>query len=136
MNPLDFLQVAIKFKDSKEEAERRTSVSRAYFAVYNHVKAFFKSNQVRVSDGSGGHGEVVRYLNQARVTKDRDLGGRIESLRTDRNDADYKLEKERFNINTVDIIVSRAEEIIEDFKGVDKRVLISEVGEYIKKIQP
>lgn len=134
MNPLDFLRVAIKFKDSKEEAERRTSVSRAYFAVYNYVQAFFNSNHVSIPGGPGGHGTVVRYLRQSQNAQD--IGDRIDDLRTYRNDADYKLEKDIFNVSTVVSMVSEAEEVVADFQKVDSKVLLSEVKQYIRKIQP
>lgn len=134
MNPLDFLRVAIRFKDSKEEAERRTSVSRAYFAVYNQVKAFFNSNRVSIPKDASGHVIVVRYLRQSQVAGD--IGGRIDDLRTYRNDADYKLEKDIFNVSTVVSMVSEAEEVVADFQKVDGKVLLSEVKQYIREIQP
>ena len=35
MNGADFLEVAKRLEDSPSEAERRTSIGRSYYALYN-----------------------------------------------------------------------------------------------------
>jgi hypothetical protein len=40
MDPLDFLKVADNLKNSPDEAERRTAVSRAYYSVFNCIKSY------------------------------------------------------------------------------------------------
>jgi hypothetical protein len=37
MNARDFLAVAAQFKNSENEAERRTSIGRSYYALFNVV---------------------------------------------------------------------------------------------------
>ena len=38
MDPLDFLNVADSLRNSGQESERRTSVGRSYFALFNHLR--------------------------------------------------------------------------------------------------
>ena len=91
MDPLDFLAVANKLYSSSEEAERRTSVGRSYFALFNHVRR--KIEPLRpVPTSDEAHRAVVYCLQHA---NDRDLssiGQTLTNLRASRNGADYQLD--------------------------------------------
>ena len=48
MNAKDFLEVAKKLQNSEVEAERRTAISRAYYATFNYVKGFLKNENIAI----------------------------------------------------------------------------------------
>lgn len=86
LNPIDFYAFAGRLKSTcgDNEAENRTSVSRAYYAAFHVAKSFV------VVTGTTGliHEQTI---NQLRTKNYLAVANRLADLRTKRNDADYHL---------------------------------------------
>jgi len=89
VNPLDFLHLAHRIKKSSDEAERRTSISRSYYATYNFLIQSLSVHGVPFDKSGEDHRRLMYYLN--RDSRTMKLGGKLRTLRLDRNDADYEL---------------------------------------------
>jgi uncharacterized protein (UPF0332 family) len=133
MEPLDFLPVADKLKDSSNEAERRTAVSRAYYAVFNFVKSYLVQNRIPFSS-SGEHGQLTRYLFNSGIKEVEQLSRMIDDLRTDRNEADYNMDSTRFNQNTCILLYLKAQKVIEVFQRCKGRNIIEGINKYRSRI--
>ena len=91
MDPLDFLAVANRLYSSSEEAERRTSVGRSHFALFNHVRR--KIEPLRpLPTSDEAHRAVVHYLQHANHRDLSSVGQTLTNLRVRRNGADYQLD--------------------------------------------
>ena len=138
MEGKDFLEVACKLSKSTSEADRRTSVSRAYYALFNHVKHILESllGSALPSDATA-HEKIYRYLHNSKLDKAEDIAQDLSSLRTIRNDADYDMKASGFNSNNCLLWYKKAEICIGTFDGfdsVDKKELRKGIIEYRKKI--
>jgi len=133
MDPLDFLKVADNLKDSSDEAERRTSVSRAYYAVFNCIKSYLVQNRIPFFL-SGEHGQLIRYLFNSGVKEMEQLSRMIDDLRTDRNEADYNMDSTRFNKNTCILLYLKAQKVIEAFHRCKGRNVIEGINNYRRRI--
>ena len=86
---MEFLAIAEQFRNSPREAERRTSIGRCYYALFNLARE--KLDGVIVFRAlPEDHRDLVKYLKLTRGTPSR-LGHILEDLRNRRNDADYKM---------------------------------------------
>src|SRR5713226_6258869 len=91
MDPADFLNVASRFKSSASEAERRTCIGRAYYALYNVLHDALSSQGVSFQATGEDHRLLVYYLTRVSHPDARRIGGDLRDLRVERNTADYKM---------------------------------------------
>ncbi len=91
MNPRDFLEVANRLQGSPDEADRRTSISRSYYAAYHVVVQTLAAKQVQFEKNADDHGRLAHYLAHSGDHRMQTIGGFLKTLRTSRVDADYKL---------------------------------------------
>ena len=99
MEGKEFLTVADRLYKSDHEADRRTSVSRAYYAVFNHVKPVLETIGVTLSADASAHQIIYRYLYNSGLDEAEDVADHLNSLRTKRNDADYDMKCSGFDNN-------------------------------------
>src|SRR3990172_7650835 len=97
MEGKDFLELAKKFQNSGIEAERRTSVSRAYYAIFNHVKSSLNNLRIKLPEAAHAHEKMYQYLFNSGLEEAEDLAEELNNLRKRRNDADYELISPKFN---------------------------------------
>lgn len=133
MDPLDFLKVADNLKDSPDEAERRTAISRAYYSVFNCIKSYLVQNRIPFSS-SGEHGQLIRYLFNSGIKEVEQLSRMIDDLRMDRNEADYNMDSTRFNQNTCILLYLKARKVIEVFQRCKGRNVIEGINNYRKRV--
>lgn len=93
MNPVDFLNVANRLHTSADEAERRTSISRSYYATYHVLVQALSAKHVQFERTGDDHGRLVHYLASSGDPRTQKIGGNLNTLRFSRADADYKLSK-------------------------------------------
>ena len=74
-------------------AERRTAVSRAYYAAFNVSAALLRGVGFGVSRGAAAHGEVQRCLANAGHPDLAAVASQLGDLHTERNRADYHLDR-------------------------------------------
>lgn len=91
MNPRDFLDVANRLHPSGYEADRRTSISRSYYAAYNVLVQALAAKGVRFERDPKDHRRLVHYLAQSGDHRMQTIGGFLKTLRVRRGDADYNM---------------------------------------------
>jgi hypothetical protein len=134
MDGKDFLEVSKRLYKSKHEADRRTSVSRAYYGVFNHIKPIIESFGVLLPPDASAHEKIYRYLLNSGLDEGEDLAQDLSNLRTIRNDADYEMKVAGFDSNNCLLWYKKAELCIHTFDGVDKKDLGKGIIEYKRKI--
>lgn len=98
---LDLLRVAQPLSASTDEADRRSGISRAYYAAFHRAQAWHASLPMPGSNRGPDGGEHQQLINKLRnpdaslkpeVAKmSRTLGAKLEAYRNRRVTADYKL---------------------------------------------
>ena len=89
MNPRDFLRTAQRLAGSTAPADRRTAISRAYYAVYNVAYDLLLSLGFNVGHEHTAHEAVWRRLRESRATGVVSAGSRLRRLHQLRVRADY-----------------------------------------------
>jgi hypothetical protein len=91
LDPLDFLAIARRFETSAAESERRTSVGRSYYAVFNHLRKRLEPLKP-LPTTVDAHTLVSKYLADANNRDLKSLAQTLNDLRRSRNVADYEME--------------------------------------------
>ena len=121
MDPLEFLTVAGNLCESGEESERRTSVGRSYFALFNHLRVKLDGiTQIPATDEA--HQAVVHYLTRANNPNLSSVGQSLRDLRSSRNVADYELE-DTVDQNRRRVALVRARNAVNRIETVDDNAL-------------
>ena len=89
MNWSDFLSLASRLSSGGAEAEWRTGVSRAYYAVLNNASRIFTALNFVVPRADRAHQYVVFRLSNCGDLRVEQAGRDLETLRRLRNRADY-----------------------------------------------
>lgn len=90
MDPLLFLDVAMALSGSDREADRRTSIGRSYYALFNHVRG--KVQPLRFLPGNDeDHKALSFYLIKANNRDLQSVGQFLKDLRVSRNQSDYEM---------------------------------------------
>ncbi len=90
-DPIGFLQLAklLALKDTPDQAELRTAISRAYYAVHLHARERLAATGAMKSTRTGrDHQLVIETLRRAGGPQ----GDQVDRLRVERNCADYELQ--------------------------------------------
>jgi hypothetical protein len=126
MDPLEFLTVARSLSESQNESERRTSIGRCYYAIFNHFR--LKLEQItRLPGTDEDHQAVVQYLTKARDRNLYSVGQSLKDLRTSRNNADYVMTA-AVDANHSRLALEKADKALEKFTGVSEARLKAEIG--------
>ncbi len=91
MDPVEFISVASYLQNSSYEAERRTAVSRSYYALYNVLLDYLYSKGIPFKKDGGDHWRLMRCLTMCANPNAYSLGADLRDLRQARNDADYEM---------------------------------------------
>lgn len=87
-DPEDFLDLAVSLASEPGEAERRSAISRAYYAVHLHAReTLVTTGEINPTKTGTDHAVVISKL-RARGGA---LGDQVDWLRVRRNRADYRL---------------------------------------------
>src|SRR4051812_44101916 len=81
MNPRDFLATARRLAASAAEADRRSAVSRAYYAVFHVAAALLRALRFGVPQADRAHGYLWLRLQNAGDPLVRGVGRLLKSLR-------------------------------------------------------
>ncbi len=119
----DFLTFAKTIHSHKDEAARRSSVSRAYFALFHHIKSIVDSvvppRPIRKL-GAEEHVKYVRYLKNSEIEDAIYVGEKLEELREERNEADYDLKITKFDKNTCVLQCIKSESLCNEIDKINK----------------
>jgi len=134
MSGRDFLIFAKTLYTSDDEAARRTSVSRAYYALYHHVRENLILSGIRVTTKPEEHQRMVRYLKNSGIEDAKFVGEQMNDIREKRNNADYELNDSSFNKNTCALYCSITETLFNQLDSVDKQSLKDGLIQYAKLV--
>jgi hypothetical protein len=96
MNPQEFVALAQELSAGATEAHARSAVSRAYYGMFHYTCQFIESLGVSLPRGASAHEKAsvcLQHSNDALLTS---AGRELNSLRSIRNAADYRLDDARF----------------------------------------
>jgi hypothetical protein len=91
VDPVAFLDIAEQFQTSGSEAERRTSIGRSYYALYNILFRSLSLRGVAFNQSGEDHGRLVYYLTRCGHRMAANIGATLRDLRGYRNNADYDM---------------------------------------------
>lgn len=91
MDPREFHILASELVNRKRAADIRTAISRAYYAVFNVGVGILVELGFKVSEGTGGHGEVRHRLSNSGDSELAKVGSQLGDLQSRRIHADYRL---------------------------------------------
>jgi len=115
----DFLSFADRLQGSTDEAELRTAISRAYYAVHHSSKVFCTlRNMVHLTATGEDHREVIVALEKHKNPILSKTGRKLKSLFGWRIKADYS---ENLSVNLIaqcQYCVKEAHAIMSDLKSV------------------
>ena len=134
MTGRDFLTFAKTLHASDDEAARRSSVSRAYYALYHHVRDCLRSSGIPVTTGPEAHKKMIRYLKNSEIEEAKYVGDQMDDIRKKRNDADYELDNSSFNKNTCASYCRMTEAMFSQLDAVDKQLLRTRLSEYAIRV--
>jgi uncharacterized protein (UPF0332 family) len=124
ITPSDLLSQADRLLAANTEVDRRAAVSRAYYAGYHLANVFLGERcGVVLPKGADVHQTLQRCLLNSQNELLRDAGTRLESLRAERNRADYDLDDSRFqDAVRAQLQIERAREILSKLKEAAKNL--------------
>jgi len=91
MNPRDFRTLAFTLVGNNDEADLRSSISRAYYAAFHVASDFFTALGFRVPNAEQAHAYLWLRLSNCGDPHVVRGGRRLNRLRQQRNLADYDL---------------------------------------------
>jgi len=141
MDPRDFLDIAKKLSQGGTAAEYRTAISRAYYATYHVGADFLKGIGCTISKGPTGHEEVIRNLSHCGDLELAKVGSQLTDLRSQRNNADYRLDNTKYDKQRASQAVTmQSERMIQALdrcgSGSRRDEIARAVKEYSRKIKP
>lgn len=114
-DPKSFINVSKELKTGITEAHYRTTVNRAYYGVFGHIR-----NKLGLYvDNASAHKELIKSLRNSPKINEKKAGSRLETLFKKRKDADYKYNLE-IKQNTCDFTIQEAEAIIDLFDNPEE----------------
>jgi len=109
-SPHTFITVSRDLKAGNSEAHYRSSVSRAYYGAFGHVR---EGLSIYVADHSV-HQAVIGALKRSKSLEYKKIGSRLEVLFKKRKEADYDYRR-TVNRNSCDYCISEACDIIDTY---------------------
>jgi hypothetical protein len=91
MEAADFLSLAERLANETGAAERRTAISRAYYAAYNAGVELVSGWGLPLSVDADAHRDIQQYFRAAGLAQLRRVAEQLQTLRSRRNVADYAL---------------------------------------------
>lgn len=121
MDPKAFIDIAQSLIDetAPSEAAIRTSIGRSYFGLFNLLASFIKKSGFDLPKAAEAHKIVHRDLYECKVDAARCVAQLLDSLRDDRNIADYNLEFSGYkDSRNAELSLRRARKAYDDFEGL------------------
>src|SRR4051812_36246199 len=93
MDPRDFHTLAVRLAAGSSAADRRTAISRSYYAAFNLAAELLRGLGFAVGRGAAAHGEVQRCLANSGIVQLALVASDLGDLHSSRNRADYQLDR-------------------------------------------
>lgn len=134
MNPLDFMQTALRLS-AGDEASKRSAVSRAYYSANHVAREFVVACGVRFPSTAATHEALPWCLSHSGDALLATAARELSSLRVSRNEADYDLQRTGF---TDQVFVSRrlqiAQRIVTALAGADRQTVQEPIRRYAEGV--
>ena len=117
MNGKDFVDLAVKLGNGATEAEYRTSVSRSYYGAFHEALELLAEMGVKLPGGPEAHQKLRYCLLQCGEPAGMEAGEKLQSLRNERNTADYNLTNRRGSVRQNAVFQTRVASEILDALG-------------------
>lgn len=139
MNPREFYELAKELSQRTRPSEIRSSISRAYYAVYHVSVEILEKLGFQIPKGPGGHGDVQRKLANSGDQEVTKVGDDLNNLQSMRIKADYRLEHKAVeNPKTAQAWMRQVERMIQVLAAClsepKRSQLTKAIQEYEKKI--
>lgn len=92
----DFLNLAIRLANSDVEADLRTSVSRCYYGAFHNGLEFLERCGIQLPRSADAHEKLQWCLGHSANETVKDAARKLDTLRAERNLADYNLRHGKF----------------------------------------
>ena len=122
MDARKFLPIAERYRRSSDEAERRTSAGRSYYAVFNVTLAALSEKGVNFGGTAEDHQKLIAYMKKARSRAAASIADVLKDLRKERNDADYGLNS-TFNESRSMYAYLKASDAVSQFDAIPADVM-------------
>jgi uncharacterized protein (UPF0332 family) len=109
-NPQTFITVSRDLKAGNSEAHYRSSISRAYYGAFGHLR---EGLSIYVADQSV-HQAVIDTLKRSKSLEYKKIGSRLEVLFKKRKEADYDYRR-NINQNSCDYCINEARDIVDRY---------------------
>jgi len=96
MKPEEFLVLAVRLSASPGEAERRSAVSRAHYAIFHAARLAVEDCGIVCPSSAEVHDKLAKCLQNAGDADLAMVGDKLNMFRAVRNSADYRLHDQRF----------------------------------------
>jgi len=134
MDGWEFWQTAHRLRNSTNECDRRTAISRAYYAVYNGMSQFVRQHGLCLSTGSTSHGDLRNMLQGSECELLEDIGDRLGALHGARLKADYQMgcEAEHVSASAVTVALERAAQAKNAADELDPDAAVQGIRKYLE----
>ena len=92
MNGTDFINVAAELANGRTEAHWRSSISRAYYAVFHRAKQALDKQHEYVPTSGYAHKYIREWLQRQSNTSISEIGNHYANLHAARRNADYNFD--------------------------------------------
>ncbi len=138
MNPRNFQSLASQLVLSRDPAQLRSAISRAYYASYNVGVEILKGMGFRIPKGPGGHGDVAKRLGNCGNTDVTRISSQIAGLHSKRIKADYRLDDKAVEKQkNAQALVAQGKRIIQTLDtqchGSERQQIIETIREWERK---
>jgi hypothetical protein len=125
IQPHDLMTLAERLASTRQEPEGRAAVSRAYYSAFHTARLLVEQGcGVVLPKGPEAHKKLQLCLQESKQERLAEVGNRLESLREERNGADYKLADSKFSKPAnVQLQLILAKEIIAELNAANNQIL-------------
>lgn len=111
MNGEEFLTLATELASGATESHYRSAVSRAYYGAFHIARRLLKDVGVHLPKGEQVHAKATYYLQDCGEANAGEAADDLETLRNERNRADYDLDRTVYQQRVAETQVRKAQQI-------------------------
>ncbi|MCI0376932.1 MAG: HEPN domain-containing protein [Gemmataceae bacterium] len=128
----EFLTTAERLFQGTTEADWRSAVSQAYYAVFHFYRDFFLARGLNLGRSGQSHFNLYVGLLHCGLSAAARFGSRVDDLRSERTDADYDL-NQSFTQSLAGTAVGNAKKLVNDFQTLLTTVPAAQIVAGAKK---
>ena len=134
MDPADFLNVSSRLYNSGFEEDRRTSISRSYYALYLVLHLDLRAQGVQFTNTGRDHGWLVHGLMTCLDANAYRIGQELKNRQADRIKADYRMNA-TIDVARSEFAYKSARAMVNLYRGLNAANLAT-IVQAIKNVAP